>query len=133
LAAAGLAAGVAFAGDDDGPDRGGRWEKLDANGDGVITLNELDSKQSEFFAEADSDGDGALSKEEMKAHHQKKRAGKMAQHLGDENGDGVVDRSEYDAAADVRFDKLDADGNGVISEEELAAGRRTPRGKRSEK
>ncbi len=85
----------------------------------------MDQRHKEFFADADTDGNGAISKDEMKAHHQKMKA----KRFGDSNGDGVVDRSEYDAASDARFDKLDADKDGVISEDEMKAGHRGHHGK----
>lgn len=125
VAAATIAAGgAALAGD-----RGGhRWESLDADGDGEVTLSEMDARQQEMFTAADADGNGAISEEEMKAFHRGKRAGRHAKYLGDANGDGVVSRAEYDAHAASRFDKLDADGDGMLSDEEIANGRHHRRG-----
>lgn len=131
-----LTAGAAFAAGGSGPDgpRGGQmWDRLDADGDGVVTLNELNESQREFFAAADANGDGAVSKDEMKAFHNSKRAAMAAERMGDANGDGAVDRKEYDAAAAARFDKLDTDKDGVISEEEITAGRRGHHGMRRDR
>ncbi|MEM9496272.1 MAG: hypothetical protein AAGA09_09735, partial [Pseudomonadota bacterium] len=36
----------------------------------------------------------------------------------DKNTDGVVDRTEFIEAAGDRFDRLDKDGDGVLSEDE---------------
>ncbi len=42
----------------------------------------------------------------------------------DTNGDGVVDRMEWDAGQDARFKQLDTDNDGKLSQDELFA--RTP-------
>jgi hypothetical protein len=42
----------------------------------------------------------------------------------DANGDGVVDRSEWNAGQEARFKQLDTDGDGKLSQDELFA--RTP-------
>jgi hypothetical protein len=49
----------------------------------------------------------------------------------DENGDGVLQRSEVPARMERMFDRLDADGNGVLDEEELEAADRPGRGGRT--
>ncbi|MFQ5562976.1 MAG: EF-hand domain-containing protein [Parvularculaceae bacterium] len=100
--------------------RGGHWDRLDANDDGKITAEEMDDHQAEFFAGADADGDGAITREEMKAFHKARRAEHMRERMGDANGDGVVERDEYMDAAAERFDKLDKNEDGVLSEDELA-------------
>lgn len=123
ILAAGLAAGAALAEEDSpsGPHGAAMWDELDADGDGRVTLGEMTEHQRAMFAEADADGDGAISKEEMKTHFQKRHGGMRAKRLGDANGDGVVTRAEYDLRAAEHFDELDADHDGVISEEESAA------------
>lgn len=126
IAAAVFTAGAASAAEG----RSKHWDKLDADGDGKVSLSEMDERQRAFFAEADADGDGAISKEEMRAHMKAKRGERRAKMIGDADGDGSVTRAEYDLATSQRFDKLDADGDGVISEEEMKAGRRGKHGKR---
>ena len=42
----------------------------------------------------------------------------------DTNGDGVVDRAEWDAGQEARFKQLDTDKDGKLSQDELFA--RTP-------
>ncbi len=99
----------------------GQWDQLDANGDGKITADEMNAKHADFFAKADGDGDGAITREEMEAFHIARRAEHMQKRSGDSNGDGVVDRSEYIEAAGERFDRLDKDGDGVLSKDEMRA------------
>ena len=121
--AAVLAAGAALA-EEGSPSRShgaAMWDELDADGDGQVTLGEMTEHQRAMFAEADADGNGAISKEEMKAHFQKHHGEMRARMLGDANGDGAVTRAEYDLRTAEHFDELDADHDGVLSEEEIAA------------
>ena len=62
----------------------------------------------------------ADSREEMRAHHE---AGRK-EHDADTNDDGVIDRTEFINAAQDRFDKLDENGDGVLSEDEKPGRRR---------
>lgn len=48
-----------------GGDRAQMIEQLDANGDGAITRAEVDAAAAARFAEADADGNGFLSAEEL--------------------------------------------------------------------
>ncbi len=123
VAGAALIAATAYADDGKGRGHGGHWDKMDANGDGVLTADEVSGRSAEWFAAADADGDGAVTKEEMKAYHQAKRAERREKHNPDKNGDGVVDRTEYITAAQDRFDRLDKNGDGVLSEDELRRNR----------
>ena len=97
---AGMAAGAAFAGHHKGKGNHGpraerMFERLDADKDGKVTLEETKSAAIERFSRRDVDGDGIVSREDRKAQ----RALRRAEH----------------------FDKIDADGDGVVSKEEFAA------------
>ncbi len=124
VAGAALVAASAYAAEG----KGGRWDKLDKNGDGELTAEEMSSKHADFIVQADTDGSGGVSKEEMKAFHEAKRSERNP----DKNADGVVDKTEFINAAQERFDKMDKDGNGVLSEDEMRRkhGRRHRRGDR---
>jgi hypothetical protein len=79
---------------------------------------------------ADLNKDGSLSRDEIFA-----ASAKAAQMQGggyaierlppafDRNGDGAVSMAEYDAVASVVIAALDTDGNGILSLEEVDAGR----------
>ncbi len=79
--------GASALGDGDGKRErkgGGKGAKLDKNGDGVITKDELPdgSRLAARFAEIDKDGDGSLTREELKAGR-KDRKGKGGKGKGD--------------------------------------------------
>lgn len=120
-AGVGLAGVTAVAAQGPGDRQGGaRFDRLDVNGDGELTLAEMTAKQASIIEEADADGNGAVSRDEMKAFREAKRAERDP----DKNDDGVIDRTEFINAAQDRFDRLDADGDGVLSEDERPGKRR---------
>lgn len=98
--------------------RGGAVNAMDANADGKVTAAEMDAHQEKLMREADADGDGALSRDELRAYRARKRAERQAKNNPDLNDDGLVDRNEFRVAADKRFDRLDRNGDGVLSEDE---------------
>lgn len=120
--------------------RGGPREKpafatLDADGDGAISLAELQNAGAARFAEMDTDGNGALSSA-ARAAEMADRAAEMIARM-DENGDGELQADEMKPRgrgdhAGRMFGHMDADADGLISEEEYdAAGEgRGGRGKR---
>lgn len=103
---------------------GKKFEHMDANGDGVIDASDREAhmaeraekraeRHAERFAKADTNGDGELSPEEMKAAHEARHA-KMAERR-DEHGEAM-------------FAKLDTDKSGGLSPDELAAGHMAHKG-----
>lgn len=117
-----LSAGAAQAEDQrERPD----FATLDLNGDGALSLEELQAQGQARFDAADTDGDGALSADELSAAASARaaeRTAKMIERL-DENGDGVLQLEEMPTRGEDRaermFDRVDADEDGVISEEEF--------------
>lgn len=84
--------------------RGGEgisFERLDVNGDGVLSMADAEAAMAERFATIDADGNGSISPEEFANQRETARAARA--------GDMV--------------ERLDTDGNGELSAEELAAGR----------
>lgn len=93
----------------------------DASGDGFVSLDEFKSAHSarieEHFVRMDANADGLLSEEEMKAA-KKDRRGDRDKRRGDRHH-GKRNPQEV-------FERLDADGNGSLSLEELDGKRFSP-------
>ncbi|MEX3014617.1 EF-hand domain-containing protein [Gymnodinialimonas hymeniacidonis] len=114
------------------------FQELDADGNGAVTLEELQAAGEARFARADTDGDGALSREELIARGEARieaRVDRMLERL-DANGDGQLTEAEMEEAREGRghrhgrggpspermFERLDADGDGSVTEAEFDEG-----------
>ena len=101
---------------------------LDLNGDGLITLDEVREQRDARFAAADADGDGLLSADELTAQSAERAAERVAKMIAqfDENDDGMLSVTELPKPrggqdrAERIFERLDADGDGAITEAEFA-------------
>jgi Ca2+-binding EF-hand superfamily protein len=121
LSVAALALGSSLALADDRPER----PRIDANGDGSIDLAELQAVRPnatvEQFNAADKDGNGLLSREEIRGFARELRGPPV-----DANGDGAVSFEELQARrpniTQEQFTALDADGSGGLSRAELRSG-----------
>ncbi len=107
---------------------GGGFEGLDTDGDGLVSHMEFSERDGRrgprIFEHADANGDGAVSLEEMQAavdervdeHH-----ARASEHMEmmfaamDTNEDGLVTREEAETHA---FSRADSNGDGYISEDE---------------
>ncbi len=121
---------------------------MDRDGDGQITREEFASPMNEAFARMDKDGDGRLSGEEMAAHHGPDghdviivRGGEPGMHRFElrrpdgsgapGEGHGIVIRGpggeggphvlHFDSAEGHDGHRMDADGDGKVSEAEFTA------------
>jgi len=93
----------------------------DSNGDGVISRSEFDTGRTKTFTEKDSNGDGFMTLTEFKAGLPKfvqSRAESRFNEM-DTNHDGKVSRSEHEASGDATFKRLDTNGDGRLTKEEL--------------
>lgn len=114
-------------------DRGGPpFEKLDSDGDGMITRAEAEANAPRLvnhFDAIDADKDGFLSRDELQAHA--KERGEHRLHRADEafgkadaNGDGQLSQEEVDKGMPMvgrRFSSIDANGDGAVTREEFRA------------
>lgn len=118
------------------------FSELDANGDGQLTLEEMQAHRAAHgaarFEASDTDGDGALSREEVLAAAQgrsEERAGRMFDRM-DADSDGTLTQAEIEAGRPQRgdgegrrgrggpermFERADADNSGGLSAEEFEA------------
>ncbi len=113
--------------------RGSHAMRGDANKDGVVDRDEFRGKDA-HFDKIDADGDGQLTKDELKAAKKARRAehGKKRFEKQDGNGNGVIDRDEFGGKDEI-FAKIDADGNGELTREELKAAHKARRSERGER
>lgn len=107
------------------------FSELDQNNDGSISAEEFVNRPDRF-ARADVDGNGLLTAKEIAAVGQdraERRVARMIERL-DQNGDGALSQEEIEARRDPArmFERLDANSDGVVSEEEFADARFGKRG-----
>ena len=100
----------------------------DANGDGKVTVSELQAKRADSMMKADTDRDGRISKAEFAVMIQKRTARTGQPPKGDPdkafqrmdvNGDGFITRAELDQQTAQRFAKLDTAHTGFITVDQL--------------
>lgn len=127
-------------------------DKLDANRDGQISIEEATATAKARFAKADANGDGKISEQEAMAMRQQRRDRMLALRGGPNGGpnggpggwrgggrgrggpgmmlarldtdhDGTLTRAEYDAP----FDRFDTNRDGAVDTTEIQAARQMMR------
>jgi len=124
LIAAALAVGAPQALAEGAGGQGGRmFQHLDLNRDDAVTPDEAGAVRTVQFLRWDSDGDGVIAEAEMLAAAQAHLARRIAKKFArmDRNGDGRVERAEFDDTGAARLARLDTDGDGQVSREEIRA------------
>jgi Ca2+-binding EF-hand superfamily protein len=112
-----------------------RFQNLDKNNDGKISAAELNQSLAARFVKMDTNKDGFLSKEDRKQIGKKgkkagkkagKRGAKMAKRMNrlDTNKDGKISAVEFQAVGPAMFKKLDKNGDGVITKDEMKQARK---------
>ncbi len=103
------------------------FEDRDKNDNGVLDRNEVERMPDELFNRLDADKSGTLSYEEMAnfgpKHGHKGPRGDRAP--GDRAGDTVLTKADFVAKAKERMQKLDANNDGKITQDEAKAFRGT--------
>jgi hypothetical protein len=126
-----LAAQAERGGDRHGGMRGEHMKAVDANGDGDISKAEVEAFQAKIFAEADTNKDGSLTLAEMNAHHEAMEAKRKAERQQamfaklDADGNGKVSQAEFASQSRAMrgMERMDTDGDGTVTEEEREAAR----------
>lgn len=100
-------------------------KKLDKDGDGSISKSEAEGTPlAKHFDKLDQDGDGKISATEREAMRDKFRERMQARHAEhfkrvDANADGTVSRNEFLDEASQRFDAMDQNKDGKLTQDEL--------------
>ena len=116
------------------------FDRMDANGDDAVSMDEVRAWRTTFFENADADANGFITREEVEA--MQARAREQAEARGrrgrgprgggdpiarhDSDGDGQVSRAEFIDAPFPALERFDANGDGLLSRDELP--RRARRG-----
>lgn len=97
---------------------------FDNDKDGNVTMQEFDKAAKSRYQRMDKNSDGKMTDDEFKAYLSERRSerrNKKFQKM-DANKDGFVSKDEYIAyqtnKAEKRFSRMDADGNGMLTQEE---------------
>jgi hypothetical protein len=106
-----------------------KMQMMDANKDGVVSASEHAAGARSMFGKMDADGDGRVTAAEMDAAHKG-----MPGHAGthgmssadkiktiDADHDGVITSSEHEKGSSSMFERMDANGDGNLSFEEMQA------------
>ncbi len=102
--------------------------RFDADADGTITRVELDQVIKVDFTGADKNNDGQLDPAETRAVNERLLTQREISPIIDWNADGHIMMDEFAAQWRTLFSRADADGDGIVTAEELAA-REMPRGR----
>jgi hypothetical protein len=108
-------------------DPGEMLANADTNGDGRITRAEFTAARAKLFAKLDRNGDGYLDKQDVPQGLLARRNGESGDRLQqaivmlDKNGDGRISHDEFVNGPSLLFDRADTNHDGVIDAQELAA------------
>lgn len=97
------------------------FQRIDADNDGKVTLNEWKPKAEKRFMKLDDDANGTVTTAEIDAWLNRGIEKRKARMLGrlDGNKDGNVTREEVDAYIDALFNGADGDKDGGLTLAEI--------------
>lgn len=134
---------VAYAKDHKRGGKGARinFEEVDTNSDGEITKAEMQAHAGKRFASSDTNSDGFIDRTEIiakastrAAERAQKRADRMLERL-DANDDGKLSQEEManTKRGNKLFERADADDSGSISKAEFEAMKKHRKGRKGKK
>lgn len=113
-----------------GPPEGAQLKIFDTDGDGRLTRDELTRGLQLAFAQFDADKDGSLSPTEARAlNDQRRQQSSTSSPVFDWNADGRVDFKEFANQQLALFDRLDANGDQVLTDQEITRPQMGPPGR----
>lgn len=101
------------------------FERIDVNGDGAISRAEYRKVQLARWPQIDRNGDGVLTIDDfprIAADRARTQLGEIA--YLDTDGDGRISKSEFVDGDNPLFRQVDQNGNGVVTRSELQAAAR---------
>ena len=105
-----------------------RFDAIDSNGDRALSVEEMKQAHQNRFEDIDANGDAGVSAEELANHLIQQRSKRAISHR-DTDGDGMLSLAELpDRSADMM--KFDLDENGVVTKTELKMAMKAMRGHR---
>jgi len=93
--------------------------RFDRDGNGAVTKDEMRTSAIERFEKTDLNHDGRLTLDEIQAAHREHAAQRFAEK--DKNKDGKLTRDEVAKMPDEVFARLDTNKDGALTPDELAA------------
>ena len=104
-----------------GPGMKGPMQAIDADQNGEITKQELDTFQQQHFSKSDTDGDGQISADEFQAAKERMQQERIQKHFErmDKDGNGTLSQEELQSKFQKYFEKCDKNSDDVLSKDEL--------------
>jgi hypothetical protein len=101
-------------------------ERYDANKDGGLTQEEIDSNRTQWHGEFDADKTGDLSLAEFEALWLKARRDMMVREFQefDRDGDGKLTLDEYKRPLTMLVTRMDQNGDGILNKDDRMERRR---------
>ena len=106
-------------------DKQAKFAEMDTNGDGAVSLDELTTnataKIQERFTKMDANGDGQITEEELTSRKGKGKKGKHGGKYGGKHGGKYGGKHGGKYGGIMSFDSLDANDDGTVALDELTA------------